>query len=314
MKKFDEKALIQRIKLIRTKFAGQRGKSSFARALDISPSTYNYYENDRIPPIDLLLKMAQITDCDLDWLLTGKEQKNDFSGPNSGLLKMVDGLLNSDPGLAQPVNAFIQLLGQKNGIENRIKSGFSIENRDKRSWIPVLGRTAAGIIYCWQDEIKPDSKQAVTQLNELVQKYIGKPVHDSSSAKMSIDLNKTNISESKAELIQVNADSDEQIVEFIQSSDILGKFPDAFALRVDGDSMSPRVNDSDIIITSPSIPAQQGDIAVAKIADQIGVTCKLIRFSDKHVHLIPINERYETRIIDKNDLTWALAVICHISL
>ena len=70
----------------------------------------------------------------------------------------------------------------------------------------------------------------------------------------------------------------------------------------------------DVVVLSPSVPAVQGQVAVARIANQIGVTCKLIRFSDKHVHLIPINERYETRIIDKNDLTWALAVICHISL
>ena len=314
MEKFDEKALIQRIKLIRIEFAGERGKSIFARALDISPSTYNYYENDRTPPIDLLLKMANITNCDLAWLLTGEKQENDFPGPNRGLLKMIDELLNSDPALAQPISAFIKLLNQKNGFEKTIKTSFQSQNEDKKSWIPVLGRTAAGIIHCWQDEIKPGSKQATTELNELVEKYIGKPILDSVSTKISIDLNKNNISNAKADLIQINVDKDEQIAEFVQSAEIISKFPDSFALRVDGDSMAPKIKDSDIVVLSPSVPAQQGNIAVTKIAGQIGVTCKLIRFADDNIHLIPINEHYETKIIDKNDLIWSLAVICHISV
>jgi oligosaccharide reducing-end xylanase len=45
-----------------------------------------------------------------------------------------------------------------------------------------------------------------------------------------------------------------------------------------------------------------------------GVTCKLIRTTQEQVHLIPINERYETRVVSKSDLLWALAVLCHIRI
>jgi SOS-response transcriptional repressor LexA len=78
--------------------------------------------------------------------------------------------------------------------------------------------------------------------------------------------------------------------------------------------MSPRINDGDIVILSPSVPAAQGQIGVARVSNQIGVTCKLIRTTDSSVHLIPINERYETKIVPKKDLLWALAVLCHISM
>ena len=50
MKKSDANAIIERIKLLRQQYAGVRGKSEFARSLGISPSTYSYYENNRIPP------------------------------------------------------------------------------------------------------------------------------------------------------------------------------------------------------------------------------------------------------------------------
>ena len=63
--------------------------------------------------------------------------------------------------------------------------------------------------------------------------------------------------------------------------------------------MSPRINDGDIVILSPSVPAVQGQIGIARIANQIGVTCKLIRTTENEVHLIPINEKYETKVVAK---------------
>ncbi|MBA7666973.1 hypothetical protein ES703_75058 [subsurface metagenome] len=62
------------------------------------------------------------------------------------------------------------------------------------------------------------------------------------------------------------------------------------------------------------MPAAQGQISIARVANQIGVTCKLIRTTKTDVHLIPINERYETKVIAKKDLLWALAVLCHVSV
>ena len=74
----------------------------------------------------------------------------------------------------------------------------------------------------------------------------------------------------------------------MECGEIYDIFPDAFALQIDGDSMSPRVNDGDIVILSPSVPAAQGHLAVARLAGQIGVTCKLIRMTESDIHLIPI--------------------------
>ena len=88
-----------------------------------------------------------------------------------------------------------------------------------------------------------------------------------------------------------------------------------YALRVKGSSMvDALINDGDIVILSPSVPAAQGHIAIIRIANQIGVTCKLIRTTQTDVHLIPINERFETKVVAKKDLLWALAVLCHVSV
>jgi len=71
LQNFDEKALIGRVRLLRKQYAGSRGKSKFARALGISAFNYRYYENDRVPPVEIMRKICEVTGADLDWLLTG---------------------------------------------------------------------------------------------------------------------------------------------------------------------------------------------------------------------------------------------------
>jgi transcriptional regulator with XRE-family HTH domain len=332
MENFDEKAIIERIRYLRKQHSGGRGRSKFARTLGISASTYNYYENNRVPPFEILLKISDVTGADLNWLLTGRKtlktpilEPGKFAfGPNSSLLRKLDNLLSENPELAEPISAFIELLCEKKGVEKEFYSDATLRSTRmppakpaRPGWIPVLGRTAAGIVHFWDKEVLPQPKQAVTELDELVKKHIGKSIIASTDGTVSIDLQARalvdGLKRRQANLIQVSGQEQDGIVEFVQCEEVFELFPDSFALHIDGDSMSPRINDGDIVILSPSVPAAQGQIGVARLANQIGVTCKLIRSTEEAVHLIPINEKYETKVIVKKDLLWALAVLCHIS-
>lgn len=319
MQKIREKAIIERVVLLRQQYAGNRGKSRFARALGISASTYNYYENNRVPPIDILLKICEVTGADLEWLLTGHSSEKKFAfGKNSKVLQKLSDLFTNNPEMTEAVLAFIELLREQKGIEGGFYSKVLPSRPDRPRWIPVLGRTAAGIVHFWNQTILPESEQAITELDELVQRHIGKEIVGSVDGTVSIDLQARpladGLKQQQANLIQVCGQQQEQIVEFVHCEEIHKLFPDSFALHVDGDSMSPRINDGDIVILSPSVPAAQGQIGIASIANQIGVTCKLIRTTQTDVHLIPINERYETKIVPKKDLLWALAVLCHVNI
>lgn len=336
MKKYDGNTIIQRVKILRTQHAGARGRSKFARALGISPSTYSYYETTRVPPIEILLKISELTGADLKWLLTGRQPDKKAStslekfalssdklatnSPNKQLFQKLDALLAQNPNLAEPIIAFIELFCEKMDFEQKITIQPPLTSPKRPSWIPILGRTAAGIIHFWDQTYLPEPKQAVTELNALVLKHLGKTIIGSVDVVLSVDLQARALLDSikgktaRANLIQVGGEQQEQIFEFVQCEEIFKMFPDSFALQIDGDSMSPRINDGDIVIVSPSVPAAQGHIAIARIANQIGVTCKLIRTTEKQVHLIPINEKYETKVVSKKDLLWALAVLCHVSV
>jgi len=319
MQNFNQTTIVERVRLLRTQCGGARGKSKFAQALGISASTYNYYEDGRVPPIELLLKMCEVTGADLEWLLTGRrnEKKSSF-GPNDSLLRKLDALLTENPDLAEPILAFVELLCEKKGLEKQLCSSVTTSKSDRPGWIPVLGRTAAGMVHCWGEELLPEPKRAVTELEELVKKHTGKAIIGSGDRKVSIDLQVKalidGVKRPQVNLVQVAGEGEGGVVEFIECDEVFKLFPDSFALQVDGDSMSPRINDGDIVIISPSVPAAQGQAAIVRIANQIGVTCKLIRTAEEKVHLIPINEKYETRIVAKDDLLWAAAVLCHINI
>ena len=65
-------AICERLKQVRVQVCGTRGQSHFAALLRLSPSTYNYYEKGRIPPVDVLDRSARVTGVPLLWLIRGE--------------------------------------------------------------------------------------------------------------------------------------------------------------------------------------------------------------------------------------------------
>ncbi len=330
MEIFSEKALIGRIVELRRASAGNRGKSKFAEALGISPSTYSYYEKDRVPPIPILLKICRICNVGIFWLLTGqKEGKSAEIQPLRFLAKASAGdsrfseileklrrLSSGNPVSLQAVIAFLELMEQKNAIEG--KQTARTESGTKLGWIPILGRTAAGPIGMWDETNLADSKVMETKLERLVARHINSSIVRTQDGWISADLQARSViaalGNSQISLIQTAQAGSDEICQFIDCPGMARSYPSCFALQIDGDSMAPRINDGDIVIISPSVPAVQGQPAIASVAGAIGVTCKLLRTEGDSVHLVPINERYETKIIQSKELLWALAVLCHVRL
>jgi SOS-response transcriptional repressor LexA/transcriptional regulator with XRE-family HTH domain len=322
MEKFSEKALIERIIGLRKAYAGERGKSKFAEAIGLTPSTYSYYEKDRVPPIPVLLKICQICNVGIFWLLTGMDEEKSgenqrFSGFND-ILDKLKKLSNGNPVSFQAVMAFLDILEQKNKLEES-------QVNAKAGWIPVLGRTAAGPLGMWSQTNLADSKIVQTQLEQLVERHIHSSVIKTQDGRLAVDLQVKPVlaalnnpradstGSPRVSLIQTAGDGDE-VCQFIDCPDIVRIYPGCFALQIDGDSMAPRICDGDIVLVSPSVSAGQGQVAVVKVAGAIGVTCKLFRSEEDSIHLVPINEKYDAKIIKSQELLWALAVLCHIGL
>ena len=82
----------------------------------------------------------------------------------------------------------------------------------------------------------------------------------------------------------------------------------AFALRIHGDSMSPRFRDGDIVICSPSRLPENGDAVVAKVRDE-ETTCKIFYLGPNNLTLSPVNPHYPAQVYEKSEVNWVYPVI-----
>ena len=75
--------------------------------------------------------------------------------------------------------------------------------------------------------------------------------------------------------------------------------PNAFAVRVVGDSMEPKFHEGDIVIFSPAVEVNNGDDCFVRFATPHETTFKRVFFeSDRKIRLQPRNEKYSPSMLD----------------
>jgi len=320
-----QKEISERIAQVRLEVAGPRGKSSFAKALGLSPSTYDYYESTRIPPADVLVRIAELAGVDVNWLITGHTDGRGVPADHP-VLQRAAALLADKPDAAAPLAAFVDLLAaslefpdasdeQTRPAEEpgaplpdaagQYSAASAAPLGDPReSWIPILGRSAAGIPQFWAD---PDQAAGITALDELIERNVGAAVRKVHPATAAAEGQQATV-----QMITLNAPEGSGVVSFVAAGGIKAIYGDAFALQIDGDSMQPDIRHGDLVILSPSVEAADGKAAVVQLDGQIGVTCKLFRREGHSVHLIPINDQLPPQTYPHDQLIWALRVLARV--
>ncbi len=330
MEEIPRKEICQRIAQVRTEVAGPRGKSAFAKKLGLSPSTYDYYENARVPPAEVLLRIAEVGGVDLHWLLTGHSGSGELNTTQPALQRAAK-LLADCPDGAAPLAAFVEILAESMKFPRAPKAGKAPAARQAQptgqpadentlaapvdaeplpyqpdphqAWIPILGRTAAGVPHFWAD---PAHARGLTTLADLVSRYARRRGRTVSAT---ISAGEDQTAAEPVQVITLTAPDADDVVEFISCPRIKARHDDAFAVRVDGESMSPDIAHGDLVILSPSVPAADGRAAVVQLSGQIGVTCKLFRRSGETVHLVPISEQISPLEMPGDQVVWALRVL-----
>lgn len=85
------------------------------------------------------------------------------------------------------------------------------------------------------------------------------------------------------------------------------KDPQAFALRVKGNSMAPRIEDGDTVVVSPVQEARNGDICVVRVNGED--TLKKVKFEGNYIHLVPLNSEFEPVTVKKRDVSFVYKVV-----
>ena len=184
----------------------------------------------------------------------------------------------------------------------------------RSGWLPVLGRSAAGIVFFWKDLPNGSGQTPAEKLSQLIDAYLNAEAAAAWIASIDQTIGQPSDFSDTASLIQVNVPSDAAVSEFLDCPAVRKRYPDAFALRIDGDSMLPQFAHGDLLIVSPSAPAADGKPAVVQLHGQLGVTCKLYRRQGDRVHLIPTNEKFSAQTFPASDILWALRVLFRVRI
>ncbi len=81
----------------------------------------------------------------------------------------------------------------------------------------------------------------------------------------------------------------------------------AFALVVKGASMSPKIEDGDVVVVSPQREARSGDICVVRVNEED--VLKMVKLDEDHVHLIPLNTEFDPLTVRKRDIAFIWKVV-----
>lgn len=300
-----------RIVQVRVEQAGPRGKSNFAKKLGLSPSTYDYYESGRLPPADVLLKIADVAGVDLRWLLTGQAQAGGAIGPDHPVVQRVAAMVAKHPQSAQPLAAFVELLAEameKFPAKGQLPPAGGAQGASGQgaAWIPILGRTAAGVPQFWASE---DEASGLLALGDLIARHAEQSAEATASAQAWADDQDQGDS---VQIVTLSGPQDDQPAEFIAAPSLKCRYADAFALRIDGESMAPDIRHGELVVLSPTHEAQDGKPAVVQLARQIGVTCKVFRRQGDQVHLIPLNATFAPQTFPASQVVWALRVLARV--
>ncbi len=274
--------ICQRLVELRELHYGPRGRSAFARALDVPLTTYVHYEAGRTPPVDFLVKVAQVTHIRLDWLILGIPPRD----------------------LKQPDFTSVPR---------------SLTFPEHQSLIPLVGSTSAGLAHYWSEMGSKFGAEIDQRLEQVLSRCLEK-----SNVSGQTEMSHERAGNSQPErgthlslpvaLIQYSEPDSDGILEFISAPELKQKYPDAVAWRIDGDSMSPRYMNGDLVITSLSIPAVNAHPCVIRQQGQIGVNCKIYQTDGSDILLMPINPLCNPQRVPKSKINWAYRVISSIQL
>jgi phage repressor protein C with HTH and peptisase S24 domain len=83
----------------------------------------------------------------------------------------------------------------------------------------------------------------------------------------------------------------------------------AYALKVQGDSMLPLYRDGDTLIVEPQARLRTGDRVVVRTRDGEIMAKILQRFGSDTVELLSLNPDHPDRVFKRSDIDWAARII-----
>ena len=93
----------------------------------------------------------------------------------------------------------------------------------------------------------------------------------------------------------------EDIIDTEEIPEDMARHGEFFALKIKGDSMTPSINNSDVVIVRQQVDAENGDIVIATVNGNDAVCKRLKKYSDG-ISLISLNPAYEPLYFNTSEI------------
>lgn len=93
----------------------------------------------------------------------------------------------------------------------------------------------------------------------------------------------------------------EDVLDYEEITEDMAKHGEYFALKIQGDSMSPRIWNNDVVIVRQQDDAENGDIVIATINGDDAVCKRLQKYNDG-IALISLNPQYDPIYLKENEI------------
>ncbi|MEZ6067539.1 MAG: S24 family peptidase [Planctomycetaceae bacterium] len=306
-------AICDRLAELRELHFGHRGRARFARELGISPTTYALYEQDRVPPAELLWRAAELTGTRLEWLVAGIGPREATIASKTeplatDLAEQLHDLLTRRPDLWPLAERMLEQLRQaERDGGGRLPDSPVLAHQRRSELIPLVGSTSAGRAHFWSElDEAGDGLLADARLEPMLQRCLDRPAEAASQV--------TSSDGSQVSLVQWSRPDDNGILEFLAAGAIRERYPRCVAWRIDGQSMFPVMPTGTWSSHHPMRPADDGHPCVIRQRGQLGVSCKLLRREGDDYVLIPVNEQYPVQRIPTREVEWAWRVVASVRL
>jgi hypothetical protein len=301
-----QQELSRRLRELRRRHFGPRGKDEFARRLGLDRAQYDTYEEGTLPPGELMVRICDVTGEDLQWLLTGVSSRGAvvISGArrrHQDLLTRIARALDNEPKLAAPLEAFFDLLLHDGTIRNCPPAAELPESN--AALLPVFDGA-------WPEELPdpddPDggvralavrAPQAALERATRATALLIEPAPDGHApALRRVDVIAT-------------ADRNGQSARFLENAELARWFPRAFGLALHDDGMKPMFAAGDVLLVAPGATPQLGRPAACKFRDPARNCCGIwLGEQNGQIQLGRLADgRHEE--LPRERLCWALEVL-----
>ena len=97
-------------------------------------------------------------------------------------------------------------------------------------------------------------------------------------------------------------DAQEEIVDWEEITPDMGITGEFFGLRINGDSMQPRIVEGDVVIVRQQSDAESGDVVIALVNGNEATIKKLIKYENGGIALVAFNPLYEPLQYSEGDI------------